>query len=113
MQRGADLVGVRIRGDRPHRDARRSGLGSLAGTVAGVGAGVALGVVRGGVLPGGRAGTFAGAWALAMLVGNGPMTVLGVTDPRRWSVGDWTADVVPHLAYAAAATVALDLTDPR
>jgi len=113
VQRGADLVGVRIRGDRPHRDARRSGLGSLAGTVAGVGAGVALGVVRGGVLPGGRAGTFAGAWALAMLVGNGPMTVLGVTDPRRWSVGDWTADVVPHLAYAAAATVALDLTDPR
>ncbi len=113
VRRGADLVGAHIPGDDEHRAARTTGLGSLAGLVAGVGAGVVLGVVRGRRLPGGSAGTFAGACVLAMLVGNGPMTVLGVTDPRRWSVADWTADVVPHLAYAAAATVALELTDPR
>ena len=113
VRRGADLVGTHIPGDDEHRAARTTGLGSLAGTVAGVGAGVVLGALRGRVLPGGSAGTFAGAWVLAMLVGNGPMTVLGITDPRNWSAADWTADVVPHLAYAAAATVALELTDPR
>jgi hypothetical protein len=42
-----------------------------------------------------------------MLVGNGPMTLLGVTDPRTWSTTDWAADVVPHLAYAAAAAATL------
>jgi len=113
VRRGADLVGAHVPGDDEHRAARTTGLGSLAGAVAGVGAGVVLGVARGRVLPAGSAVTFAGAWVLAMLVGNGPMTVLGVTDPRRWSAADWTADVVPHLAYAAAATVALELTDPR
>jgi hypothetical protein len=113
VRRGAGLVGAPIPGDDEHRAARTTGLGALAGSVAGVGAGVVLGALRGPVLPSGSASTFAGAWVLAMLVGNGPMTVLGVTDPRRWSAGDWTADVVPHLAYAAAATVALELTDPR
>jgi hypothetical protein len=113
VRRGADLVGAHIPGDVEHRAARTTGLGSLAGAVAGVGAGVVLGALRGRMLPRAPAGTFAGAWVLAMLVGNGPMTVLRVTDPRIWSAADWTADVVPHLAYAAAATVALELTDPR
>jgi hypothetical protein len=31
------------------------------------------------------------------------MTVLGVTDPRSWSVTDWVSDLVPHLAYGAVA----------
>jgi hypothetical protein len=30
---------------------------------------------------------------------NGPMTALGITDPRRWSPAAWISDVVPHLAY--------------
>jgi hypothetical protein len=56
------------------------------------------------------------AWAIAMLAGNGPMTVLGVTDPRSWGGVDWAADVLPHLAYAgvAAATLeALEALDGR
>jgi hypothetical protein len=49
-----------------------------------------------------------------MLVGNGPMTLLGVTNPLTWSRRDWAADVAPHLAYAVAATAALELTvSPR
>jgi len=36
----------------------------------------------------------------APLIGsNGPMAVLGVTDPRTWALNDWVADVIPHLAY--------------
>jgi hypothetical protein len=48
-----------------------------------------------------------------MLAGNGPMTVLGVTDPRRWGAVDWAADVLPHLAYAGVAAVTLDALDGR
>ena len=38
--------------------------------------------------------------SVAALAGsNGPMTALGVTDPRTWSTTDWVSDVVPHVAY--------------
>jgi len=42
---------------------------------------------------------------------NGPMTVLGVTDPRTWSAVDWISDVVPHMAYAAVVTTTMDAFD--
>jgi len=35
----------------------------------------------------------------AMLVTDAPMAMLGVSDPRTWSVKDWVSDAVPHLAY--------------
>ena len=44
-----------------------------------------------------------------VLVGtNGPMTVLGITDPRTWSAADWISDVVPHLAYGAVVATMMD-----
>ena len=43
------------------------------------------------------------AGAGALLDGNGPMTLLGVTDPRSWSASDWASDLAPHLAYGAVA----------
>ena len=61
--------------------------------------------------PSGRAGTAGAAWALAMLAGNGPMTVLGVTDPRTWKPADWAADVLPHIAYAVVAAATFDAFD--
>ena len=94
--------------DETGREAVISGLGSLLGTVAGTAAGVGIAALRTTGHPSSRAGTFATTFALAMLVGNGPMTVLQVTDPRSWSRADWLADVVPHLAYAAAASAVLD-----
>ncbi|WP_202925982.1 hypothetical protein [Goekera deserti] len=46
---------------------------------------------------------------VGVLVGtNGPMTALGVTDPRTWSATDRVSDVVPHLAYAAVVRATLD-----
>jgi len=47
-----------------------------------------------------------------MLAGNGPMTVLGVTDPRSWGPADWASDVVPHLAYALVAAATLNGFEP-
>ena len=45
---------------------------------------------------------------------NGPMTVLGVTDPRTWTTTDWVSDVVPHVAYAVVVKTTMDAFDrPR
>lgn len=95
--------------DEPGRKAVLDGVGPLLGMAAGVSAGVVLGLLRAPGAPGGALGTTATGWVLAMLVGNAPMTVLGVTDPRSWSAVDWAADVMPHLAYAAAAAGTLRL----
>lgn len=98
-----------------HGDAeqnRIAGLGPLTGLLAGVDTGAALGLARAaGWRPGLAAGTAAAA--LGALVGtNGPMTALGVTDPRDWLASSWVADLVPHLAYGAVTAAVLDrLTD--
>jgi hypothetical protein len=111
VDRLADVVHVQIPGSDDQRDARRTATGSLLGTAAGVGAGVVLGALRQTGRPHGVGGTAAAAWVLAMLAGNGPMTVMQVTDPRQWGAQDWAADIVPHLAYAAAAAATLQVLD--
>lgn len=113
VERGLRMAGASVPGDEQQQNARRSGLGSLLGTVAGVGAGVVLGALRGAGRPSSTGGTVGTAWVLAMLVGNGPMTVLGVTNPATWAAKDWVADVVPHTAYALAAAGALETLNDR
>jgi hypothetical protein len=114
IERGAELVGVSLPDDEDEKQARESGLGSLLGSLAGVGAGAALGGLRAAAgRPRGAVGTVGTAWVLAMIAGNGPMTVLGVTDPRTWRPVDWVADIVPHLAYAVVASAALDALEPQ
>ena len=46
-----------------------------------------------------------------MIGSNGPMTLLGVTDPRTWPASAWFADVLPHLAYGAVTAAVLDTLD--
>ena len=103
VEKLADQAHLTIPGDDDTRPNRVSGLGALTGIVAGVGAGALLGAARAaGWRPGfGQATAVAGTAAL--LAGNGPMTVLGVTDPRSWSAADWISDIVPHLAYGTVA----------
>lgn len=106
VQRLADAAHVSL-GSARAAENRRAGIGPLLGYATGIGVatGYAL-LLRGRRLP----------WpvsalalsALAMVAANGPMTVTGLTDPRRWSAQDWAADVIPHLAYGAAAAAALD-----
>jgi hypothetical protein len=47
-----------------------------------------------------------------MIGSNGPMTALGVTDPRTWPASFWLADVVPHLGYGVVTAVVLEQLDP-
>lgn len=107
-ERGAEALGATLPEDPERRAARASGLGLFLGTVAGVSVGTVVGLLRGTGRSSGPTATTATAWALIMLAGNGPMTVLRVTDPRTWSAQDWLADVVPHLAYAGAAARTLE-----
>jgi hypothetical protein len=95
----AELLGVDIPGDRWTRENRLAGLGPLAGLATGVAVGMAYGAWDAAV---GRPRSLGGpllATVGAMLVANGPMTAMGLTDPRSWSAPDWLSDVVPHLAY--------------
>ena len=107
----AEKAHVPIPGDGDTRQNRIQGLGPITGLVAGVGAGVVVGLVR---AAGYRSQPLVGTLltTLGVLVAtNGPMTVLGITDPRTWSAVDWASDVVPHLAYGAVVKTTMDAFD--
>ncbi len=113
VERLAQTAHVPIPGEGETRQNRVQGLGPLTGLVAGVGVGVAVGLVR---AAGYRARPVVGTLltTLGVLVAaNGPMTVLGVTDPRTWSATDWVSDLVPHLAYGAVVKTTMDAFDRR
>lgn len=111
VERLAGGVRIDVPGDEEKRSNRINGLGPLLGLATGVATGALLGGLRGvGVRP--RLAASAVVTALvAMLAGNGPMAVSGVTNPRSWSATDWLADVVPHLAYGAVTAAVLELTE--
>jgi hypothetical protein len=107
VEHAAAKADLPVPGDEEQRRNRISGLGALAGLATGVGVGAAYGLAR---ALGWRPRTeLAGALlaGAAMSVTDGSMTLLGVTEPRRWQPSDWVADLVPHLAYGlVTATVA-------
>src|SRR3954463_6553980 len=107
VEKLAQTAHLTIPGEGAERANRLEGLGALTGLVAGIGVGGLLGLAR---ASGFRAGTL--LTTVTVLVStNGPMTVLGVTDPRTWSVVDWVSDLVPHLAYAAVVTTTMGALD--
>ncbi|HEX6498657.1 MAG TPA: hypothetical protein VF054_06445 [Micromonosporaceae bacterium] len=102
VQRLADATGIDL-GDGEKAGNRRAGLAPLLGYATGVGVavGYALLVPRRLSWPA-TAGLLGGG---AMIAANAPMTVLRITDPRRWTPADWLSDAVPHLAYGVAAAL--------
>lgn len=107
VEKLAEKAHVSIPGDEEDRENRIQGLGPLTGLISGVGVGALAGLARAaGFRSSPLVGT--GLTTLAVLLAtNGPMTVLGITDPRTWSAADWISDVVPHVAYAAAVTTVM------
>ncbi|TDC69567.1 hypothetical protein E1200_08035 [Actinomadura sp. GC306] len=105
VQKLADEVNISL-GEEDEAENRKQGLGALMGYGTGIGAALcyaALASRRGGTSwPVGvlTLGTF------ALLGSNVPMTALGITDPRAWSVSSWVSDIVPHMIYGAAAYAA-------
>jgi hypothetical protein len=108
VERLAELAGHPIPGEGEVRRSRETGIGALLGLAAGTAAGVVLGAVRGDDRLRSPAATLAATWVTVMVAGNGPMTLLGITDPRAWTRTDWAADVLPHVAYAVAATATFE-----
>jgi hypothetical protein len=109
----SDKTRIPIPGEGESHDNRVAGLGPLTGIATGVGVGAALGAARArGWRPSVGIST-AAATVAALLGSNGPMTALGVTDPRTWPASSWLADLVPHLAYGAATAAVLERLDPR
>ena len=99
---------VQIPGDEEKRANRVQGLGPLTGLVAGTGVGALAGLAR---AAGYRTRPLVGTaltTAGVLVASNGPMTVLGITDPRTWSTTDWVSDVVPHLAYGLVVKTTMD-----
>ncbi len=101
VEKLADNVHVPIPGRGEAHDHRIAGLGPLTGLAAGIGVGALLGFARSAGWKPGLVVTGLAATVGALIGSNGPMTVLGVTDPRTWAVKDWVSDVVPHLAFGA------------
>lgn len=87
--------------------ARLTGLGALTGYAAGIGMGLILGLI------------YALGWRPTLLVGaltaslfaligtNGPMIMLGVTDPRTWGLIGWISDLIPHFGYGVVTALVL------
>jgi hypothetical protein len=104
VQRLAESAGVSL-GEGKQAEHRKAGLGPLFGYATGLGAAVCYALVA-------RRRSWPAAalslTALAMVSSSAPMTLLRVTDPRRWTTAEWTADVLPHLACGAVTAAALD-----
>ncbi|TFV63490.1 hypothetical protein E4P41_04340 [Geodermatophilus sp. DF01-2] len=111
VEKLAEKAHVPIPGDDETRQNRVQGLGPMTGLAAGVGVGVVVGLVR---AAGYRSQPLVGTLLTTlgvMVAANGPMTVLGITDPRSWSATAWASDVVPHLAYGAVVKTTMDAFD--
>ncbi len=90
------------------KDHRKEGIGALLGYATGLGVGAAYGLLRSQVrVPAPLAAL--GLGVAAMAGSDAPMTALGLTDPRTWPAASWVSDVIPHLAYGAAAAGAYEL----
>jgi len=111
VEKLAGKAHVSVPGAPERRQNRVEGLGALTGLGAGVAIGALVGLIR---ALGYRSQPLVGTGLITagvLVATNGPMTVLGVTDPRTWSRVDWISDVVPHLAYGAVVKATMDAFD--
>ena len=108
VRKAQELTGADLGNDEEDADNRRSALGALLGIASGLVTGAAYGLLRHRLtgVPLGVLGV--GAGVVANIGTTGPMTALGVTDPRTWPAESWVSDLVPHLAYGLATAAAFE-----
>ncbi|HEX6237353.1 MAG TPA: hypothetical protein VFZ68_09170 [Acidimicrobiales bacterium] len=95
-------------GAEPRAGHRRTALGALGGHATGVSLGAVYGLA-GRRLRGAPLATAGSVLGVAAMIGaNLPAVASGVTDPRRWGLAGWLADLVPHAAYGIATAACLD-----
>lgn len=109
----AKLVHLTVPGTGDVLANRLSGLGALTGYTAGIGIGIILGLAYAlGWRPGLLVATLA-ATLFALIGTNGPMVVLGVTDPRTWGAVGWISDLIPHFGYGVVTALVLHYLYPH
>jgi hypothetical protein len=111
VEKLAEITHVPIPGEGETRKNRVQALGAFTGLVAGIGFGTLVGLAR---AAGFRTSPLVGTaltTAGVLVATNGPMTALGITDPRTWSATDWISDLVPHLAYGWVVKATMDAFD--
>lgn len=87
---------------------RERAFSALVGYVDGVGSGALFGLIRPAMKDvswfwaGLALGAFTG------LMSEGVATAMGQTDPRKWGVAGWLADIVPRAVYGWTAAVTYD-----
>ena len=93
------IEGLAQREQSDQADNRRQAAGALLGYAAGLGLGALYGLVRSqaGRMPVPLAGAALGLAAMA--ASDIPIAVTGASDPRTWTITDWTSDLIPHLIY--------------
>ncbi len=108
VERLAETAQVDIPGEDDTRSNRLSGAGALAGIITGtaVGAGYATTRAAGLRVPLPIAALVTGA--AAMTCSDGPIALLGISDPRTWSWQDWASDIIPHAAYGLVTAACAD-----
>ncbi|WP_174844568.1 hypothetical protein [Cryobacterium serini] len=107
VEKLADVAQLTIPGSDEVRKNRIAGLGPLTGLIVGVGLGALLGLFRSAGWRPAPVVSGLAATVGALIGGNVPMTVLGVTDPRTWTAKDWASDIAPHLAYGVVVAATL------
>jgi hypothetical protein len=108
----ARLFGLTVPGSGDTLANRLLGLGALTGYAAGIGMGLILGLAYAlGWRPGLLVATLV-ATAIALIGTNGPMTMLGVTDPRTWGLVGWISDLIPHFGYGVVTALVLHYLYP-
>jgi len=102
---GVDLSGG---GSEQTADNRKEGIGALLGYLTGCSIGAVYGLVRPQAphVPVPVAALAVGLGAMAAT--DGVTTLMGNSDPRDWSAGEWAMDIVPHIAYGAATAAAFE-----
>jgi hypothetical protein len=113
VEKLSTTVGVEIPGKDEERQNRVEGLAPMLGIATGVGTGVLLGAVRATGWRPGPLVTATAATLVAVVGANAPMTALGISDPRSWSISDWVSDVVPHVVFGAVTASVLHGLDTK
>lgn len=87
---------------------RRAGIGALLGYGNGIAVGAMYGLVRPALRRVPAVAMAVAAGAAAMALSDAAIATSGASDPKTWSVADWAADAVPHLAYGLALALSFD-----
>jgi hypothetical protein len=109
----AERAGFDLADDEETAAHRRTGIGALLGYATGLTIGALYGAIRP-LIPRLRLPVAGAAVGVTAMIGaNAGAVAAGTTDPRRWGVEGWLADMVPHACFGLATAGMFDVLEGR